>query len=229
VIEFTPEVVRELPVDKLAMAVLSDLIATKEWNEYNYLNSASQDKRYAADQAALHAIAEALYGYGKGKKNFVVLALGTGLGGGIFIDGKLYSGRGNAGELGHLNICPSGYKCSCGNNGCFEEYVSGKAIARYAKEAGFGSEDPKEIEDLARKGDKKAREIYNKAGNYLGIGVSSIIKSFDPEALWEASRAWILSSYSPSLDSTGLYSILQLFFGNEAGIKRNCSLPFSIK
>jgi glucokinase len=135
------------------------------------------------NDAKCHAIGEFFHGLGKGKKDFLVLAMGTGLGGGIFIDGKLYLGRGNAGELGHINIEPEGRECSCGNRGCLEEYASGKAIKKYAKEMKLGIEDPKKLEDMARAGDEKALEIYKKVGKYLGIGASSLIKTFDPEAV----------------------------------------------
>ncbi|MFA4960719.1 MAG: ROK family protein [Candidatus Pacearchaeota archaeon] len=127
------------------------------------------------------AVAEYLFGYGKGKKNIVTLTVGTGVGGGMIADGKLYIGRGCAAEIGHLSVVPYGRKCNCGNTGCLEEYCAGRGIMRFAKEEKLKADSPFEIEQLARKGNIKARGIYEKVGVYLGIGISDIIKMADPE------------------------------------------------
>jgi glucokinase len=129
------------------------------------------------------AVAEYVFGYGKEKKNIVTLTIGTGVGGGIIIDGKLYIGNGNSAEVGHLTLIENGVRCNCGNRGCFEEYTSGRAIMRYAKEEGLKAENPREIEDLARKGNKAAKRIYQKVGRHLGVGISDIIKVVDPEVI----------------------------------------------
>lgn len=128
------------------------------------------------------ALAEFFFGYGKGKENIVAITIGTGLGGGIIIHKKIYLGRGSAAEVGHLNIEPEGLRCSCGSRGCLEEYVSGRGIIRIAKELGVEG-TPREIEDKARGGDKKAQEAYRKMGFYLGSGISDIIKVLDPEII----------------------------------------------
>jgi glucokinase len=115
------------------------------------------------------AVAEFLFGYGKGKSNIVSITIGTGIGGGIIVDKKLYIGQGNAGEIGHLTLIKEGKKCNCGNTGCWEEYASGRAIMRYAKEEGLKAESPRDIEEMAKKGDKKAKEIYRKVGEFLEL------------------------------------------------------------
>lgn len=114
-------------------------------------------------------------------KNMVVLAIGTGIGGGIIINGKIYEGRGNAPELGHITINEQGLKCSCGNYGCLEEYFSGRAIEREAKKANLEKTYPTDVENLARKGNIKAKEIYERLGKHLGTGISNMIKILDPE------------------------------------------------
>jgi glucokinase len=129
------------------------------------------------------AVAEFLFGYGKGKNNIVSITIGTGIGGGIIIDKKLYIGQGNAGEIGHLTLIKEGKKCNCGNTGCWEEYASGRAIMRYAKEEGLKAGSPREIEEMARKGNKKAIEIYRKVGEFLGVGIGDIVKIVDPEII----------------------------------------------
>lgn len=125
-------------------------------------------------------LAESKIGQGRGVQNMVCLALGTGIGGGIMINKKIYTGRGNAPEPGHITINENGLKCSCGNYGCLEEYFSGRAISMEAKKAGLPTH-PLQVETLAKKGNKKAREIYKKLGKHLGIGLSNIIKILDPE------------------------------------------------
>lgn len=129
------------------------------------------------------ALAELHFGLAKNKTNAVAITIGTGLGGGIIINKKLVIGKGSAGEVGHLNIYPNGHKCTCGNYGCLEEYTASRAIKRYSQEAGFKNKTPKEIEDLARKGNKKAKKIYEKLGYFLAIGLSDIIKVLHPEII----------------------------------------------
>lgn len=127
------------------------------------------------------AIAEYLHGVGRGKKTIVVLTLGTGIGGGVICDGVLCVGRGNGGEVGHLTIIPNGVECVCGAKGCFEEYAGSRGIMRMAKEEGLAAKDPLEIENMARAGNDKAKEIYRKVGFYLGVGIGDMIKIFDPD------------------------------------------------
>lgn len=99
------------------------------------------------------------------KKNVAGLTLGTGVGGGIVIDGRIYTGNGNAGELGHCTINLDGIKSRCGNNGCLEEHISVRAIRRkYGK-------GPIKL---------KSKAAWNEIGRFLGIGISNIANSLDP-------------------------------------------------
>lgn len=120
----------------------------------------------------------------KKTKNFILFTLGTGVGGAIVTDGKLYTGMGNAGELGHVTIEKDGLKCNCGNMGCLEEYVAARGFERLAKKY-FGKRlSPLELERMAKKGDKKAKRIYNEVGEYLGIGLANIGNAFNPETIY---------------------------------------------
>lgn len=129
------------------------------------------------------ALGEYFFGCGKPYKNLIVLSIGTGIGGGFIKEGKLFIGNGCAGEFGHITLFPEGYKCFCGSRGCLEEYASGRGIMRLAKEKKLVASNPKEIEELARRGNSVAIDIYKKAGFFLGIGLSTIIKNFDPDAI----------------------------------------------
>ncbi|MBU2523429.1 MAG: ROK family protein [Nanoarchaeota archaeon] len=114
--------------------------------------------------------------------NMVLLTLGTGIGGGVIINGELYSGGGNAPEPGHLIIENGGRECNCGSKGCLEEYFSGRAIIKEARKEGLRM-DIIQLQKEAEKGNKKARRIYEEAGKNLGIGLSNIIKLLDPELI----------------------------------------------
>lgn len=122
-------------------------------------------------------IAEKRYGIGSKFRNFIVLTLGTGIGGGIVINNKLYLGRGNAGEFGLIKIVI--------NDGIknLEELASGMSIIKRSKKV-FGKDllaDNLEIK--ARKGDRRARKILEETGCYLGLGLSFIVNVFDPEII----------------------------------------------
>lgn len=129
------------------------------------------------------ALAELIFGKGKGVNNLVCITLGTGFGTGIIINRKLYVGRGNAAEISHTVIESQGLKCSCGNNGCLEEYISTRGIQRIAKELGIHENDLAEIEKLANQGNIKAKKVFEISGVYLGIGLSNIVKTLDPDII----------------------------------------------
>ena len=129
------------------------------------------------------ALAESIYGLGKSKKNLIIVAIGTGIGGGLILNKKLYIGKSNAGEFGHIPIYPDGKKCSCGSQGCLEEYAGGKVIKDLVKNTSLSNKTPKEIEILAREKNKEAISIYESIGKMLGIGLSSIILILDPEII----------------------------------------------
>lgn len=117
------------------------------------------------------------------ENNFVLITLGTGLGGAVVIDGKLYKGMGNAGEFGHWTVEKNGVKCNCGNRGCLEEYACKRGFERLAMER-FGRKlSPLELEKLAKR-DKKAKKIYQEAGEWLGIGLANVANAFNPKTIY---------------------------------------------
>lgn len=129
------------------------------------------------------ALGENMFGAGKGFRNLVCLTLGTGVGGGIIIEGKPYYGLGRSGEVGHITVHPDGRKCGCDNTGCLEECISVRAIMRLVKEKGLSAKSPRELAELAKNGDRTAMEIYENVGKHLGIGLSDIVKVLDPDVI----------------------------------------------
>ncbi len=124
-------------------------------------------------------LGEAWVGVLRGTKAAILLTLGTGVGGGILLDGKLWSGAtGCAGELGHVPVRPEGPRCGCGSSGCLETYASGTAIAKAA-----GTPDAKEAERRARAGDAKARAAFDGAADALGVVLAGLVNAFNPEAI----------------------------------------------
>ncbi len=141
---------------------------------------------------------EAVAGAAKGTCNSVMITLGTGVGGGIIIDNKVYSGFNYAGgELGHIVIQVGGAPCSCGRHGCWEAYSSATALIRMTKEKQeecrkTGRETLlNEVEtvsgrtacDLMRRGDAAAKEVYDQYIAYLASGLTTIINIFQPEVI----------------------------------------------
>lgn len=136
----------------------------------------------------------------KGVGSVIVMTLGTGVGGGIVLDGKLFRGAtGSAGEVGHMNIEENGPLCNCGNRGCLETYIGAPHLMRLAQsDLGKGArsslqtlftKDPAEVTPLqiaeaARKGDAYAKTIWRRAGNALGIAVGDLIYILNPQMIF---------------------------------------------
>jgi glucokinase len=128
------------------------------------------------NDANMAALGEAWKGAGREVKNFILLTLGTGVGGGIVIEGKLHHGdSGFAGELGHVVIERYGRRCNCGGRGCLEMYASATGIRQ---ETG---QTPEELYRLAFRGNKTAKKIYRRFGEALGAGIASIVNTLDIE------------------------------------------------
>lgn len=146
------------------------------------------------NDANCFTLAEAVFGLGKNHENVAGITLGTGFGAGISINKKIYHGRNNAAELGHMTINYNGPKSRCKNHGCIETHVAARGITRL-----FGKSDPYSIYNLAVKGNKKAIKTYNQMGYYLGIGLANIIYALDPDIIvigGKISNSWKLFSKS---------------------------------
>lgn len=119
----------------------------------------------------------------KEKKCVVCVTLGTGIGCGIVINGKIWhGGMGTAGEIGHIPVVPGGRACACGRKGCMEAYASGTGIARTAKERGI-AESSEEVFRLAENQDERALALLEEAVQYAAMGISALINAISPDAL----------------------------------------------
>ena len=133
----------------------------------------------------LITLGENYHGVGKKWKNFILLAIGTGLGGGIVIGGELLRGRdGGAGEIGHVLIEPDGFRCSCGRKGCLESYVSGEGIVNiYNNIGGRNGVNARDIAGLCSENEPVSKKAFAMLGRYLGWGIANIINIFNPEGV----------------------------------------------
>lgn len=138
------------------------------------------------NDANLAAYGEYRMGAGRGATSLVLLTIGTGIGTGIILDGKLWHGQcGYAGELGHATVNPEGEACHCGSRGCLETEVSALKIEKsYRKLKNIKEKiSAEEVYRRAKKGDEAAHNVYSVAAQYLGIGLSIIINFLNPETI----------------------------------------------
>jgi glucokinase len=142
--------------------------------------------------------AEWKFGAAQGETHVMMITLGTGIGGGILINGQVQRGRfGIAGEFGHMQVVPGGHRCECGNRGCWEQYASGNALVREARslfsanspiasdlldrvDGAVGNLTGPLITEAARDGDQTARELLAEIGSWLGVGIANLAAAFDP-------------------------------------------------
>jgi glucokinase len=144
------------------------------------------------------ARAEAAYGAARGRASALVVTLGTGIGGAVVLDGVVLRGRnGMAGEFGHMQVVPGGHPCECGGRGCWEQYCSGNALVRLARdEIGrtptlldeLCGGDPERltgpmVSRAAEDGDLLARQAFASVGDWLGVGVANLVAALDPEVV----------------------------------------------
>jgi len=130
------------------------------------------------------ALAEGRWGAGRGAKSFVLLAVGTGVGGGMLIDGRLHRGAGSfGGELGHVPIAFEGRPCICGARGCLKAYVAGPDLAREASRRLGRPVDAAELFELADGGDGIAEAVVVEATEALAAGLAIIVNGINPERL----------------------------------------------
>ncbi len=161
------------------------------------------------------AFGEKWLGAGRHVSDLAMLTLGTGVGGGIVMDGEIWHGMsGMAGEFGHMTVEPGGPQCGCGNRGCLEQYASATAVMRMAREAVAAGDAPglaraassdvefsaREIYNLALQGDEQARKIFRRVGRALGISLATMINGLNLEMYvigGGVSSAW--QAFSPSI------------------------------
>jgi glucokinase len=191
---------------------------------------------------------EAKFGAGRNQAHMMMLTIGTGVGGGIVVNNQLYRGAfGIAAEFGHLRVVPEGHLCGCGARGCFEQYASGSALRRHAREAISASPDlarnllargdgaidgltGQAITDAAREGDAVALAAFQTTAQYLGAGIASLAVLLDPscvvigggvidagEILLAPTRE-AMKRYMPFAGKHPYPEILAAELGNEAGL-----------
>lgn len=163
-----------------------------------YISESIDKPVFIENDANAAAYGEYVAGAAKGAKNAVCITLGTGVGGGIIVDGKIYAGSNFAGaEIGHTVIEVDGAQCSCGRKGCFEAYSSATGLIRMSKEAMAqfpdsimnkmaeekGKVTARTSFDAMRAGDKPAKDVVDKYIKYLAAGITNTINIFQPDVL----------------------------------------------
>ena len=192
------------------------------------------------------ALGEAKYGAAKGSSTSVTIALGTGIGGGIYIDGKLISGYlGAGGEVGHMKLVKDGKLCGCGQKGCFEAYASATGLVREAIsrlivnknnmlykmiDGNLQKLEAKAIFDAAKNGDKFSLELVDYEAEYLAMGIGNVLNIINPERVVLGGGVAMAGDILmlPMKEKLQKYTlkvalkdveIVQGVLGNEAGIK----------
>lgn len=170
------------------------------WKNYPLVKNFSKKtglKVYLENDATAALIGSWWKGNGTKFKNWIMLTLGTGIGGGVIIDNKIYTGQtGSAMEAGHMTVELDGKPCRCGNRGCLERYASATALVEYIeenigknKESSLKSRMKDEeltaqmVFEEAEKGDAFAKEAFQTIGTHLGAGIANLINLFNPEAV----------------------------------------------
>ncbi len=217
VLELVAEVVNELvagtpePLDGVGLGVAGLVDADRSrvyfapnlrWSQVpvrTLLEAATGLPVVVENDGNVAAWGEFRFGAGKDARDLTLVTVGTGIGGGIVLDGRLFRGaHGVAGEIGHVNAVPDGRPCGCGRNGCLEQYASGNALVREARllaaerrsEAGallaLGDGTPEGVQGLhvteaAKSGDPVAMEAFTIVGTWLGRGLADLAAVLDPE------------------------------------------------
>ena len=146
------------------------------------------------NDANVAALGEYTFGAGRQSSHMMMVTLGTGVGGGLILDGMIYRGAfGAAGEFGHITIKMDGIRCTCGRRGCIEAYVGSKALIRDAQTRLYqfpqsllrnyetSKLTPKDVFDAAKSGDEPAQDVFRRAGDYLGYGLGNVVNLLNIE------------------------------------------------
>jgi len=171
----------------------------KDVHVTDILEDMFRKQAFLVNDANAAALAEHRMGSGRGARNLIYITVSTGIGGGVIIDNRLYTGSiGTAGEPGHMTINDKGPPCNCGNHGCWETLASGTALAREARkriQAGGKSlildkasgdldkVSAETVQEAADDGDELAKELIAELGYYLGVGLANLINLFNPERI----------------------------------------------
>ncbi len=209
---------------------------------------------FLGNDANLAGLAEYTFGAGRGRPDMIYLTISTGVGSGIIVDGKMVLGaHGLGAEAGHIIVDPKGPRCGCGHNGCLEAFASGTGIARHVvsrikagkktritKMVGddLNKVDARVVSEAAKLGDKLAIQALQRAGKYLGIGIASLLRLFNPtmivlggsvtkagpllfDPMWAA-----IKEYAPAIYWEGL-AVAQAALGDDVGLLGAAALAAS--
>ncbi|MBV9611342.1 MAG: ROK family protein [Acidobacteriaceae bacterium] len=188
------------------------------------------------------ALGEMWMGAGRNVKDLILITLGTGIGGGIVVDGNVLHGfLGMAGELGHMTIFPDGNPCGCGNCGCLEKHASATAIAAMGRMMHFGAQvTAKDVHELALEGNEHAKLVFASMGRALGIALANLINLFNfplylisggPLPAWDffaPSMFQEVRARSFTFSRTGT-RIEKALLGADAGLFGAAYLPFQAR
>lgn len=182
-------------------------------------------KVYVENDANCAVLAEWRFGAGKGKKHFILLTLGSGIGCGAILDGKLYRGRGGAVEVGSMRVS--------GERFIWEDLASGDGSVFIARHEGMKRISSLELERRADKGVKKALKVYDEVGEYLGLGIANLAYIFDPELIVIGGGFSRVKYVYPSMYGTYKKTyklnpkpkIVKAKFGDDAGLIGAALLP----
>jgi glucokinase len=229
----------EWPIGRLLWA---PNIAYRDWPIRERLEKATNLPVVVDNDANVAALAEARLG--EPYRNMVLVTVGTGIGGGLVLDGGIYRGpTGMGAELGHIILNPDGPRCGCGNRGCFEAYASGTALNRMAREAAaehpegliarLGAADGEvtghTVLHAVERGDATAADLFARLGRWLGVGIAALANIFEIDAvvvggglvdtgdllLGPARAAAREYAYAPT--ARGLPPVVPATFGSAAG------------
>ena len=194
------------------------------------------------------AWAEWRYGAAQGEQHLVCITLGTGIGGAMLVEGAIQRGKfGLAGEFGHMQVVPGGHRCECGNRGCWEQYASGRALVREARELAVADSPVAQglldrvdrdvsmitgplVTEAAKDGDPAACELFEEVGRWLGVGIANLAAALDPglfvigggvSEAGELLLAPARDAYARQLTGRGFRPearIVRASLGNEAGL-----------
>jgi len=216
--------------------------AYRDWPVREQLEKATTLPVIVDNDANVAALAEARLG--EPYPNMVLITVGTGIGGGLVLDGQIYRGpTGLGAELGHIILNPDGPRCGCGNHGCFEAYASGTALTRMARDAAaddpegliarLGAEDGEvtghTVVKAVQQGDETAKAVFARLGRWLGVGIASLANIFEVNAvvvggglvetgelLLAPARA-VAREYAYAPNARGIAPVLPATFGADAG------------
>jgi glucokinase len=189
------------PAD-LTRGLVTDAPNLPGWHNIPLADLVSQKLGVATwleNDANAAALAEHRLGAGRGSQHLILVTIGTGIGGGLILDGRLYHGAsGGAGEIGHMLVEPQGRVCGCGRRGCLEAMASGSALNAAAREIATAEPnglvaqtasregvepDARILDEAAEAGDPSALAAMERAGRYLGVGLTNLVNIFNPQVI----------------------------------------------